>query len=400
MKKNLTKSMALIMACVMLLCVAPVNIYAAESYTSDQNITLDTLTETADMLSSISDYFKSSRSSLLTKKFVSDEDMEKIDDTSEILSDAIVYLSGDDTSSDKDLSESEVNTLKEVAALFEKIALYLNSVDYTSLGGVILREILPDNAAQDVRKVAAALKTISTYLDENELEDIGTDIKNEISPVTTTTRIKQFLLFIKKTLTEVVGIFTQGFDVQENGLVGYLYDPAEKCFYTASDPWQRAMGYSVLYDGASPLVLINFDTLRLKFDYAGENWMIQIWKGQYGLVFYGAEIGVYSKPVERNLEIYDCADDDHLLKMSMDFYEYETGFLKKPVWEKKFSRPYGEYWWCTGFIPGNRNDEFENLRISARITMRDYDMLKAFTGALSNQVVSYETDGLDVIFTY
>ncbi len=397
MIKLLTRSVAIIMACVMLVCAAPMNIFAAEASVPDRDETLDTLNKAVATLDSFSDYFKSSKSSLISKKLLSDEDVKKIDDTSEILSDAVAYLSGNEDSSE--ITEEDVNTLKEVATLFEEIALYLSSVDYTSLKGYILREFLPDNAAEKMRETAAALKTISTYLEENDLSDIGTSIKNEISPETNVTRVKQFFLFIKKTLTEITGVLTH-FNFNENGLVGYLYDPAEKCFYTASDPWQRAMAYSLLYDGASPLVYINFDTVRLKFDYAGENWMIQVWKGQYGLVFYGAEIGVYTKPAERNFEVYDCADDDHLLKMSMDFYEYETGFLKKPTWEKKFSRPYGDYWWCTGFIPGNRMGEFENLRLTARITMKDYDMLEAFTGALRSQVISYETDGLDVIFSY
>lgn len=400
MKKILTKSIALVMTCVMLLCAAPMNIFAADSYTSDQDITLDTLNKTAAMLSSMADYLQSAKASLFTKKIVSDEEIKKIDDTAETLSDAVAYLSGTGTSAEKNISDSDVNALKEVAAIFEKIAFYLNSVDYTSLGGVILREILPDNSAQKFRKTAAALKAISAYFEENDLSDLKADIKNETSAETTVSRIKHVITFIANTLKSIPGVLLNGFDLKEDGIASYLYDPAEKCFYTASDPWQRSVGYGILYDVASPLVLINFDTVRLKFDYAGENWLIQVWKGQYGMVFYGGEIGVYTKPADRNVDIYDCADDDKLLKMSMDFYEYETGFLKKPVWEKKFSRPYGEYWWCTGFIPGNRLGEFENLRVSARITMKDYDMLKAFTDALSNQVISYKTNGLDVTFNY
>lgn len=400
MKKNLAKSVALFMVCIMLITAAPLNIFAAESYPASQEITTDTLDETADMLKGIADYLRSAKAYFFTKKFMSEEDIEKIDEATEILSDATAYLSGDGTASDSELSASDAITLKEVASLFEKIALYLNSVDYTSLGGIILKEILPEDTAKNMRKAAVALKAISAYFEENDLEDLGNDIKNEVSQETTTSRIKNIISFIGTTVKKVAGIFTGGYDLYENGLVGYLYDPAEKCFYTAADPWQRTLGYGFIYDGASPLVLINFDTLRLKFDYAGENWLVQVWKGQYGLVFYGAEIGVYNKPADRNVDIYDCADDEDMLKMSMDFYEYETGFLKKPTWEKKFSRPYGDYWWCTGFIPGNRNGEFENLRVSARITMKDYDMLSAFTTALSNQVISYETNGLDVIFSF
>ncbi len=180
------------------------------------------------------------------------------------------------------------------------------------------------------------------------------------------------------------------------GIAGYLYDPSEKCFYTADDPWQRVVGYNELFDTLAPITFIDFDTVRLKFDYGNKDWMIQIWKGQYGLIFYGAEIGVYTKPKDRDLDHYDCASDDELLKMSMDFYNSGV---------KKFSRPYGSYWWCTGFTPGNIFGAFHNLRVEARITMKDYEMLSAFKRALdgdeaSREGVIYSTNGLNVYISY
>ena len=90
-------------------------------------------------------------------------------------------------------------------------------------------------------------------------------------------------------------------DLSETGIVGYLFDPNEKCFYTASDPWQRIVGYNELFDIFSEVAWIDFDTVRFKFDYKNKNWCVQIWKGQYGLLFYGAEIGVYNKPTNRKI---------------------------------------------------------------------------------------------------
>ncbi len=189
-------------------------------------------------------------------------------------------------------------------------------------------------------------------------------------------------------------------DISESGIAGYLYDAKEKCFYTASDPWQRVVGYNELFDIFSEVAWIDFDTVRFKFDYKDKNWCVQIWKGQYGLLFYGAEIGVYNKPADRKIAHYDAVKDDERLQMSMDFYEYEKSLFNKGEWNKKFSRPYDYYWWCTGFIPGNRDNEFDKLRVDARITAKDYDMLSSLTKAIKKEGIEYKVKGLDVILTY
>lgn len=188
--------------------------------------------------------------------------------------------------------------------------------------------------------------------------------------------------------------------LEKRGIFGYLYDSEEKCFYTSADPWQRVVGYNEAFDVMAPMSLIDFDTMRLKFDYQDKKWMIQLWKGQYGLLFYGAEVGVYTMPKDRVVEHYDCASDDEMLKMSMNFYEYETKFFGDSGWEKKFSRPYGYYWWCTGFLPGSRYNKYHTFMLEMRITMKDSEMLNGVTAALKENGISYTVNGLDVMFTY
>lgn len=184
-------------------------------------------------------------------------------------------------------------------------------------------------------------------------------------------------------------------EMAASGVLGYLYDPAEKCFYTAGDPWQRNVGYNSIFDIASPIAFIDFDTVRLRFEYQDKDWMIQLWKGQYGLIFYGAEIGVYTKPKDRTLMHYDCASDADMLKMSMTFRENKSG-----QWVEKFSRPYGYYWWCTGFLPGNRMGKYNTLSLDVRITAKDYEMLGKIKDCLAANDISYRASGLDVYFIY
>ncbi len=188
-----------------------------------------------------------------------------------------------------------------------------------------------------------------------------------------------------------------GGGVFQEGLAGYQYNTNGNFYYTSSDPWQRALGYTEAFDVAAGLVTIYMDTMRCKFDYKDQNWMIQFWKGQYGLVFVGHEIGVYTKPKTRTAEYYDAASNEDALYMEL------TGYRDG---EEIYHRDYGKYWWCTGFVPGTLDNLMDRseLSLKCRITMKDYDMLLGFCDALkSNGMVlgeDYATDGLDVLVTW
>lgn len=184
-------------------------------------------------------------------------------------------------------------------------------------------------------------------------------------------------------------------EMEKSGIFGYLYDPTGKYFYTSDDPWQRNVGYNSIFDTAAPLSLINFETARLRFEYEDKDWMIQLWRGQYGLIFYGAEVGVYTKPKDRSIMHYDCASDDEMLKMSMVFKEKKSG-----KWVERFTRPYGYYWWCTGFLPGNKYGKFDTLQLDMRITAKDYTMLEGIKSALESNKYAYTVSGLDVYFSF
>lgn len=188
-------------------------------------------------------------------------------------------------------------------------------------------------------------------------------------------------------------------DWEDTGIIGYLYDPDEKCFYTADDPWQRNFGYSEIYDNAASLVAIIIETCRLKFEYDNRDWMIQLWKGQYGFILYGAEIGIYTKEKNMPVEHYDCATDEDMLQMEMVLWEKQTT-LGVETWVRTFGRPYERQWWHTGFVLGNMIGRYDtDLKMEARITMRDYAMLDGFVAALKaedfEQVTGSWTDILN-----
>lgn len=192
---------------------------------------------------------------------------------------------------------------------------------------------------------------------------------------------------------------TQNGAMFDNGLGGYKYNSGGNYYFTSDDPWQRNFGYTQAFDTAAPFVSIYMDTMRAKFRYRNKDWMIQFWKGQYGLAFIGSEIGVYTKPIDRGVEYYDAASNEEALYMSCTCYRDN---------EVIFSREYAKYWWCTGFIPGqldNFSDRTE-LAVKCRITMKDKEMLNGFVNALKskpNNLVEgkhFAVNGLDVFITW
>ena len=185
--------------------------------------------------------------------------------------------------------------------------------------------------------------------------------------------------------------------VFSDGFLGYKFDPKGQYYYTSNDPWQRNFGFNVMYDFGAPFLNFYYDTFRCKFTSDGKDWMIQFWKGQYGLVFLGCEIGVYNKPEGRTPEHYDCASDEDSLYMSMTFYRKG---------EERFSRNYAKYWWCTGFVPGTL-DSFKDrseLSMECRITMKSEDMLDGFCKALVKNKLEkgkdFKVSGLDVYISW
>lgn len=183
----------------------------------------------------------------------------------------------------------------------------------------------------------------------------------------------------------------------DDGLASYQYNKTGNYYYTNEDPWQRALGYNEVYDSLAAFTAIYIDTMRCKFRYDNKDWMIQFWKGQYGYVFIGHEIGVYYKPIDRTAEHYDCVSDEDSLYMEMN------GMRNGEV---LYHRDYGRYWWCTGFVPGKlkKFSDRSELAIDARMTMKDKDMLNAFVTSLEQNGMikdkDYTIKGLDVYIVW
>lgn len=160
---------------------------------------------------------------------------------------------------------------------------------------------------------------------------------------------------------------------------GYAYDPAQNIFYSVKDAWQRDYGYFRLYDDFAAILNLIYDCEPIYFEYDDKRWLIELWKGQYGMTT-GCEIGIYTAegpdydlPNYINYLFYNAVSDEDCLYMSCT--------LRKNG-EPLFTRA-DTHWWLTGFVLGEFSYPSE-LETDVSITLKNREMCEAFIDGLIN----------------
>lgn len=158
---------------------------------------------------------------------------------------------------------------------------------------------------------------------------------------------------------------------------GYSYISSQDLFTSRQDAFQRAFGYCALYDRAAFRFHMIFDCLPVYFDYRGKTWLIEFWKGQYGINT-GCEIGVYYADrilaeKERASTLFQCVEDQDMLKLSL--------YLIRD--NKSIAHLRAIHWWLTAFDMGcfSKPDE---LTLRSVITFPSSEMACAFLRGLCN----------------
>jgi hypothetical protein len=192
---------------------------------------------------------------------------------------------------------------------------------------------------------------------------------------------------------------------------GFIYDPAQNIIYSRMDALQRQFGYAYGYDAAAIGMNAILDCEPIFFDYAGKHWMIELWKGQYGLET-GCEIGIYNRQIgstspgyalldatvgarpgdsnqSHNL-FFDCAKDDERLVVSSVLHK--NGHVL-------FFRGPAKHWWLTGFKWGIYSRPQE-LTMDVSITCLDVAMRTALVDALEGMGYSVDVSSGTVSFEF
>lgn len=173
-------------------------------------------------------------------------------------------------------------------------------------------------------------------------------------------------------------------------IYGFLFDIKQDIVYSSMYPLQRSFGYCRLYDELAPLLKMKIDCEPIYFQYDGRRWLIEFWKGQYGITT-GAEVGVYVTD-KKDVDIpgifsgtfYESISDNELLQI-----EYVLKKDGKSIIERK-----EKHWWLTGFDVGIVS-EANQLSLEIQITFPNCDMQKAFIEGL--YYAGYNLDDINII---
>lgn len=161
--------------------------------------------------------------------------------------------------------------------------------------------------------------------------------------------------------------------------LGYKYLPGQDIICSAFDAWQRNFGYTQSYDCFAPLFHMVLDCEPVYFDYDNRTWLVEFWKGQYGINT-GGEIGIYCAdsivpPENRNRELFHTIPDEVIphfsinLRRTANQKEQEIAALSMP------------HWWLAAFCMGCFSHP-KDLCADFCIVFSDCGMLHAFANAL------------------
>lgn len=190
-----------------------------------------------------------------------------------------------------------------------------------------------------------------------------------------------FPIFVVRTSNFIHDFF------EKEAVLSYKYSYTDDYYYTDDkDCWQAAFGYMNIFDIVAPYVEIEIDYVRVYFNYEDLDWMIQLWKGQYGYLFFGSEMGVYTREPLNGKDIgiftkFNQPAEENRLNMEMVLY-WDEDANGKYVYQ--FTRPYDKYWWCTAFKAGNlrQSEPADELRMTGLIELKSEEMANIFAEKL------------------
>ena len=158
---------------------------------------------------------------------------------------------------------------------------------------------------------------------------------------------------------------------------GFCYVPSEDVFSSREDAWQRKQGYEALYDKAAVGAGMVFDALPIYFDYEGETWLIEFWKGQYGINT-GGEVGVYHAGKIIPEQFYKAAHFEVVTDKDMPFIQCRLDRKRKKVYFLQKC-----HWWLTGFLMGTFS-RTKDLTLVTTIRFKEERMAEAFYEGLKH----------------
>lgn len=159
---------------------------------------------------------------------------------------------------------------------------------------------------------------------------------------------------------------------------GFAYSNQYDVFFSRKDALQREYGYCHLYDEAMPMVGMIVDCEPIYFDYNNKHWLIEFWKGQYGLAT-GAQIGVFNTangPIKApgfNGIFYESISDDECFPIEFTLKKNNKALIHRSEVQ----------WWLTGLKLGEFSTT-SSLSLNIKLVFPNKNMCCAFVTGLIN----------------
>lgn len=189
---------------------------------------------------------------------------------------------------------------------------------------------------------------------------------------------------------------------------GFTYDAGQDTYVSTLNNAQRHGGYCEAYDIAAASAGCVIDAEPIKFETKdGKQYMIELWKGQYGVAT-GGEIGIYVQSKDKENYWYPCASNDDLIDASFvvtgkDNDQTLVRSSKEDIPDTTNEKDH-KLWWLTAFKPGVFSTPAD-LTMYADINLKNQDLSNLFFGALKK--AGYNKDnsrlsqnGTEVSFVY
>ena len=177
---------------------------------------------------------------------------------------------------------------------------------------------------------------------------------------------------------------------------GFRYKLAQDLFTSETDAWQKECGYCSSYDQYAPFFHMIFDCEPVYFDYQDKTWLIELWKGQYGITA-GCEIGIYHADRlipknERKRTLFGSVSPEEMPVFSVTLLKDNS----------PLTRQCERHWWLTGFCIG-RYIPPESLAMKTAIVFSSQEMCQSFLHGLEEAGYSSReiyVNGSAVSFTF
>ena len=158
---------------------------------------------------------------------------------------------------------------------------------------------------------------------------------------------------------------------------GFYFESSGDIISSKMYCWQREMGYCRLYDELAPSLNMIIDCEPIYFDYDKRRWLIEFWKGQYGMTT-GGEVGIYVTDKE-DIDIpgvfsgpfYECVTNKERLDMKFTLIKEKEQVFKRQ----------GHHWWLTGFDVGRFSNP-SNLSMEIILEFPNSQMKDEFINGL------------------